>query len=73
MKQLLGEIGQEDEDIKEDEEEPDVVCRMVRKTGTMIRRKQCTTRAQRKAMKKDADDFYQRMQLMPGGGVTTDP
>ncbi len=41
-------------------DEPDIICRWVRPTGSRIKKKHCTTRKQREEMRKNARDFYER-------------
>ena len=46
--------------VEEQEEEPDIVCRRVAVTGSRIKKKVCTTRAQREEMRKGAREFMER-------------
>ena len=44
------------------DQEPDVICKMVKKTGSNIKKKVCTTRAEREAMRRSAEDFVRKAQ-----------
>ena len=52
----------DDTETTNEEEEPDIICKMEKVTGSAIKKKVCTTRAQRKAMRKSAEGFIRQGQ-----------